>query len=70
MGYRGWSVCAHPSFLGFTAQVTSPIGRSYPTGRRFPGEKEALAYAQCLIDHLIYCEWQGPPAQPGVAAAG
>ncbi len=70
MGYRGWSVFTHASFLGFTAQVTSPIGRTYPTGRRFPSEGEALADAECLVDHLIRCEWQGQPAEPDVAAAG
>lgn len=70
MVYRGWSIGTYPSFLGFTAQATSPIGRAYPTGGHFASEGAALAYAQRLVDDLIHGEWRGLAPMPEPAAAG
>jgi hypothetical protein len=61
MVYRGWTITAHQNFLGFSAQYISPMGLHRQTGGTFPTDREAMSYAQALVDHLLQCERLGSP---------
>jgi hypothetical protein len=56
MLYRGWTIKAHRSFLGFSAQYISPMGLANQTGGSFATDQEAIGYAQALVDHLLLSE--------------
>jgi hypothetical protein len=56
MVYRGWTIKAHQTYLGFSAQYISPMGHPNQTGGSFATDQEAIGYAQALVDHLLECE--------------
>jgi hypothetical protein len=66
MLYRGWKISAHPTYLGFFAQFTSPLGQPHQTSSGFLTDEQAIAYARSRIDSLIECQWfrfeSGPAA--------
>jgi hypothetical protein len=65
MLYRGWAIRAHASFLGYSAQYTSPIGQAHQTATCFETDEQAVAYAQAVVDYLMQCERLGFQARSG-----
>jgi hypothetical protein len=70
MRYRGWTITAHHTFLGFCAQYISPMGLARQAGGSFTTDRQAIAYAQTLVDHLLRCERLGCPDDAETALAG
>jgi hypothetical protein len=70
MHYRGWTITAHQSYLGFSAQYISPMGLSRQAGGSFATDRQAIAYAQTLVDHLLRCERLGTRDEPAIVLAG
>jgi hypothetical protein len=68
--YHGWVIRTYASFLGYSAQYTSPIGRSHQTAACFETDAQAVAYAQALVDHLLRCERLGFQGRQQAALAG
>jgi hypothetical protein len=56
MHYRGWTIKAYQTFLGFFALYTSPLGEPHSTSPCFPSDRLAIGYAQGLIDSRIEYE--------------
>ncbi len=56
MLYRNWNITVYSTYLGYLAQYTSPIGQTHHTSACFPTDRQATAYAQVQIDHLLRCE--------------
>jgi hypothetical protein len=63
MRYRGWTIQAHATYLGYSAQYTSPIGHSGQTSAGFATDQQAISYAQALVDQLLRCEPLGIPEE-------
>jgi hypothetical protein len=70
MRYRGWTIHTHATYLGYSAQYTSPIGHSRQTSAGFATDEQAISYAQALVDHLLRCEALGPARETAPAGAG
>lgn len=75
MHYRGWTIRTHSTYLGYSAQYTSPIGQTHQIGAYLPTNQEAVTYAKLMIDLLVKCERtrfqeMSPPAPRLTGAAG
>ena len=70
MRYRGWTIQTHATYLGYSAQYTSPIGHSRQTSAGFATDQQAVSYAQALVDQLLRCEHLGPEAERFPRQAG
>ena len=56
MHYRSWTIRTHSTYLGYSAQYTSPIGQTHQIGAYLPTNQEAVTYAKRMIDFLLKCE--------------
>jgi hypothetical protein len=56
MHYRGWTIRTHSTYLGYSAQYTSPIGHTHQIGAYLPSNQDAVTYAKLMIDYLLHCE--------------